>query len=527
MRSNSARAIVCLVALVESSTMKVDLVLRESTLALTATLPNSVITAFGIFSASSRSRAAVGFHSTVAAFTSCATAPPPGRASSTLHARACLPQRTVMYVLRCEIRGVYPGTTHSIAGGQRTFGQSPARPDRRAVAADGLARAGQHGEMPSPEGAKAAPGKVRKMQHLPAHGHGGGAFPAFGLDLWFKPLPAIRGWSRVRSLRAHLLYVAQRLPQVGEPGVLVLADQPHAPGQRVAAAAGHPGVHQRVEDAPLRLAEPGHHRDGKCGEHHLVGVTDDAPGHLAAEGALRLPGDLYPRVTGLLPEPAAAADGGRLRPGPGLPRRPLRGGGALRPAGLAPGRRHRRAGQVPDDRDLLPVDVDLRRTLEPVAGQPSGEPAPYLFGRAGRLTLLLGTHVIMLTRSVTPRNDFSPTAATSHCPQSPGRRAAQTRRPPACPSPGPMDAGFVPIEGTKPAYTPCLRAAAGSEGQRSSPGPAPGIRASGYPRGLPAAAAATAGDTATAPANPPPRSTGTTSTFSPGCGAWSIRPLPR
>src|SRR5215471_8282484 len=160
----------------------------------------------------------------------------------------------------------------------------------------------------------------------PAHRHVSGAFLAFGLDLWFKPLPAIRGWSRVRPLRAHLLHVAQRLPQVGEPGVLVLADQPHAPGERVAAAAGHPGVHERVEDAPLRLAEPGHHRDGKCGEHHLVIVTDDAPGHLAAERELRLPGDLYPGVTGLLTEPAAAADGGRLGPGPGLLPRPLRGG---------------------------------------------------------------------------------------------------------------------------------------------------------------------------------------------------------
>src|SRR5262245_37575869 len=68
---------------------------------------------------------------------------------------------------------------------------------------------------------------------------------------------------------------------------------------------------------------------------------------------------------------------------------------------------------MPDDRDLLPVDVDLRRTLEPVAGQPSGEPAPYLFRRAGRLTLLLGTHVIMLTRCVTPRNDFSPRTTLS------------------------------------------------------------------------------------------------------------------
>src|SRR5438132_626033 len=154
MRSNSARVIVCLVALVESSTMKVDLVLRESTLALTATLPNSVITAFGIFSASSRSRAVVGFHSTVAAFTSCATAPPPGRASGTLHARTCLPQRTVMCVLRCEIRGVYPGTTQSIAGGRRLFCQGTAWPDRGTVDGSGQARAGKHGKMPSPEGAK-------------------------------------------------------------------------------------------------------------------------------------------------------------------------------------------------------------------------------------------------------------------------------------------------------------------------------------------------------------------------------------
>src|SRR5215470_16135680 len=317
MRSNSARVIVCLVALVESSTMKVDLVLRESTLALTATLPNSVITAFGIFSASSRSRAVVGFHSTVAAFTSCATAPPPGRASSTLHARTCLPQRTVMCVLRCEIRGVYPGTTPVNGRRQGLFCPGPARPDRRAVAGTGRASAGKHGKMPSPEGTKVASGQAGKRQHLPVHRQVSGAFPAFGLDLWFKPLPAIRGWSRARPIRAHLLHVAQRLPQVGQPRVLVLADQPHAPGKRVAAAAGHPGVHERVEDAPLRLAEPGHHRDGECGEHHLVVVTDDAPGHLAAERVLRLPGDLYPRVAGLLTEPAAAADGGRLGPGPG------------------------------------------------------------------------------------------------------------------------------------------------------------------------------------------------------------------
>src|SRR5258708_6154696 len=79
-RSYSARVTVCLVALVESSTMNVDLVLRESTRALTTTLPNSVTWLFGIFSVSSRSRSAVGFHSTDAALTPYTTAAPPPRA---------------------------------------------------------------------------------------------------------------------------------------------------------------------------------------------------------------------------------------------------------------------------------------------------------------------------------------------------------------------------------------------------------------------------------------------------------------
>src|ERR1700733_4144186 len=73
----SSLLMVCLVAFVESSTMKVDRVLRESTRAFTTTLPNSVIWLFGIFSVSSRSRSAVGFHSTDAAFTSYATSAPP------------------------------------------------------------------------------------------------------------------------------------------------------------------------------------------------------------------------------------------------------------------------------------------------------------------------------------------------------------------------------------------------------------------------------------------------------------------
>src|SRR5215831_7388229 len=77
MRSYSAREMVCFVALVESSTMKVDLVLRESTLALTTTLPNSVTWLLGIFSVNSRSRPAAGLNSTCAALTSYTTAAPP------------------------------------------------------------------------------------------------------------------------------------------------------------------------------------------------------------------------------------------------------------------------------------------------------------------------------------------------------------------------------------------------------------------------------------------------------------------
>jgi hypothetical protein len=55
----------------------VDRVLRESTRAFTATFPNSVSWLFGIFSVSSRSRSADGFHSTDTAFTWYTTSTPP------------------------------------------------------------------------------------------------------------------------------------------------------------------------------------------------------------------------------------------------------------------------------------------------------------------------------------------------------------------------------------------------------------------------------------------------------------------
>ena len=60
------------------------------------------------------------------------------------------------------------------------------------------------------------------------------------------------------------------------------------------------------------------------------------------------------------------------------------------------------------------------RTHGTPVGQPPGQPAPYLFRRAGRLALLLGTHVIMITRQVAPRNDFSPTRGHQPLPAQPG-----------------------------------------------------------------------------------------------------------
>src|SRR6266516_5472356 len=172
MRSNSARVIVCLVALVESSTMKVDPVLRESTLALTATLPNSVTTAFGIFSASSRRRSAAGFHSTGAAFTSCATCSSSSARLSHAPCPGCLPQRTVMCTVYCEIWRVYPGVGGSIAGGRALPPRAPARMGRQA-----------RQDTPG-EGRKATFGRRGKGYIWRAGGDDAGAF----LSFWFRPL---------------------------------------------------------------------------------------------------------------------------------------------------------------------------------------------------------------------------------------------------------------------------------------------------------------------------------------------------
>src|ERR1022692_4429573 len=131
---------------------------------------------------------------------------------------------------------------------------------------------------------------------------------ANGLDLWSKPfIRLFPCWSRLGAFGPDLFDPAQRLPELSQPGVLVLAGQPDAPARRIPAAGAPPGAHQRVEPPPLGLAEPGHHRHRQCGEHHLPVVTDDAPGDLPAECVFCLAGDLDPGLTGLLTEPAGTA----------------------------------------------------------------------------------------------------------------------------------------------------------------------------------------------------------------------------
>src|SRR5690349_114739 len=202
-----------------------------------------------------------------------------------------------------------------------------------------------------------------------------------------------------RALVPHFLDVAQGVTEPGEPGVRVLSGEPHAPGQRVAATAGHARLDQRVQHPALGLAQPRHHRDRQCGEHLTHVGTGDTPGHLAAELVLGLPRDLDAATPGLLAEPADPALGGRGPLG-------VRGPGRLR------------GGQHADDRDLLAVRLDVRGGGEPVTGEPAGEPAAHFFGsvrlaraltagarvviRAGRVVCgtrvwLRCIHVIMIT----------------------------------------------------------------------------------------------------------------------------------
>ena len=191
----------------------------------------------------------------------------------------------------------------------------------------------------------------------------------------------------------------------------MLADQSHAPGQRVTPAARDASLDEGIEDAALRLAQPGHHRHRQGGEHLGPVRAGDAPRHLAPEVALGFPGDLDPPGPRSLAEPADRALGGCGTLGTGR----IRGGF--------------RVGQRPDDGDLLAIRLDRRDGDEPSGRKPAGEPAaqPFARGRPGILP-----RVLVLPRALVLR--CAPAGAAIVLPGLAGRAGAVA---PA----GPLSAG--------------------------------------------------------------------------------------
>ena len=144
--------------------------------------------------------------------------------------------------------------------------------------------------------------------------------------------------TRVGGLRsgvADSLHVGEGVAQVGQPAALVGADEAHAPRQRVAATARHPGIDQRVEHEALADPQPGHGGQAQHREEDALIADAHTPRDLAAEPALRVAGDAHAELAGLL------AEGARL------------GAGAPAP------------GEPPDDQHLVAVGDDLRRPVEP------------------------------------------------------------------------------------------------------------------------------------------------------------------
>src|SRR5207245_5313237 len=91
-----------------------------------------------------------------------------------------------------------------------------------------------------------------------------------------------------------------RLAEALDPVRLVHSDEPDAPRQGIAAAAGDSARHQRVEHRPLRHPEASHDRQAEGGEHPGFITAAGAPGNLAPEAALSFACDLEPLVPRLL-----------------------------------------------------------------------------------------------------------------------------------------------------------------------------------------------------------------------------------
>ena len=137
----------------------------------------------------------------------------------------------------------------------------------------------------------------------------------------------------------------------------MLADEPDAPGKRLAAAAGHAGFDERVEHAAILEPESRHDRDPEGGEQLLDATAAGSPGDLAAEETLGVARDLDAGVAGVAPE---AGDPGAARRGAGT------FGGVSGKLGLV---------DLADDQDLVGIGADGGGRLVEALGEAAGEPA--------------------------------------------------------------------------------------------------------------------------------------------------------
>ena len=140
-------------------------------------------------------------------------------------------------------------------------------------------------------------------------------------------------WAR----RAGFVDGDERVAELVDPLAFVVADEAHAPRERVGAAAGDARADERVEHLALRHAQPRHHRHRERREHPPLVAADRAPRDLAAGALLGLVGDPHALLAGVLTEPLDAR---------------LAGGGAGRVVGVL---RVLGLGERADDEDLLAV----------------------------------------------------------------------------------------------------------------------------------------------------------------------------
>ena len=200
---------------------------------------------------------------------------------------------------------------------------------------------------------------------MPACWHGGAALGQRTAPLGYRPqrlggvgLATRVGAGGLGPAIADLLDRRHGVAQVADPIRLVLGDQAYAPGQRLAAAARTPpsmSVSRTRRSAMRSRVMTGTPAVVK----RISGATaDGTPRDGPPEGRLGLVGDAHPGPAALLAE---AADPGLF----GHP--PLVLVGALGELGR---------GQGAHDLDLVAVDLDGGAALEPVLGDPAGEPRP-------------------------------------------------------------------------------------------------------------------------------------------------------